>query len=611
MSLDGAFLRIIKNELVQKGLIGARVDKVHQPSKEELVITLRGAGESYRLLLSASPGTARVCLTDSIPENPKTPPMFCMLLRKHLSGGRLENIIQDGLERIVCFDFFCMNEIGDMVKNRLAVEIMGRSSNIILMSEKSGETRVIDSIKRVTDEVSSVRRILPGIIYETPPREPRMSLFGFSRDELLSKLSENREGRLSKTIIQLFEGVSPIFAREAAHYCAKDTDIDVGGVLKDEAKLDKLFFFLERAKQAINGKPLLVIAKEKSGKPFDFCFVNIEQYGHEVVITPYENANLLLDSFFRDRAEINRSRQRSGELLKMLMNVYERILRRLENQKVELIECRGREALKTAGDIITANLYRIKKGDTHITAKDFVTGEEIKVTLSDRLSPPQNAQKYYSDYKRLDNADKKLEELIKSGEQELIYINSVFDAASRAATDDEVNEIRLELAETGYLKHVAAQKGKNGKKTQKQEKSLPPLRFLSSDKIEILVGRNNKCNDRLTFKLAKPNDIWLHTQNIAGSHVIVSSNGAYVSEQTLTEAALLAAYHSNAGNSSRVPVDYTEARYVKKPGGAKPGMVIFKNNKTLFVTPDKDAINKLKSKKFEIEDKAAKSALSR
>lgn len=594
MSLDGAFLHLVKTELKAKNLIGARVDKIHQPSRDEIVLHLRAQGGTSRLLFSANPMSARVCLTESPAENPKTPPMFCMLLRKHLGGGRLEEIAQDGLERILSLDFLCMNEIGDMVTNRLVIEIMGRSSNIMLLTRSDAGWRVIDSIKRVTDEVSSVRRVLPNITYELPPRPERLLITSCGNDEVVAALAEHRHERLHKALLKIFEGISPIFARECAYYAARDVDIAAGDVLDKPSALDRLLFFITRAREALSGgtaRPVLVSSpvEGRAGKPLDFCFVPVEQYGGEMLVTPYDSASALLDAFFSSRSAADRMKQRSGELLKRLVNTYERILRKTELQKQELQACREREQFRVRGDLINANIYRIEKGQKSVTVDNYFTGGQETIELDARLTPAQNAQKYFSEYKKRYTAEKMLTTLIAEAEKELIYVDSVFDAVSRASGDSELEEIRRELVETGYLRGRSSPKGKKG---EKQPKSLPPLRFVSSSGIEILVGRNNRQNDTLTLKTARPDDIWLHTQNIAGSHVIVCH--ADPDDATLTEAAQLAAYCSKARDSSRVPVDCTAVRYVKKPHGAKPGMVIFTNNKTLFVTPDENLYKTLK-----------------
>lgn len=581
MSLDGAFLHIVRNELMP--LVGSRVDKVYQPSREEIVISLRTLHDgAKKLIFSANSMSARVNLTAAAFENPQQPPMLCMLLRKHLGGGRLSDIRQDGLERILYFDFECTNEIGDAVTNTLIAEIMGRHSNIILV--RNG--RVVDSVKRITDDISSVRRILPNIEYETPPREDRLCLLDCSADEVLTAIEDSPE-RLSKKLTAVLEGVSPIFARECAYYAAKDVDAVCSG-LTDSAK-DRLRFILGKAKKALEGNAEFTVVSELNGRKKDFCFINIEQYSTGMLTYRCDSANELLDSFFAAAGRTERTKQRAHDLLKLLMNTYERVSRKLELQKKELAECGEREVFRVCGDLLNANIYRLEKGMTKVTLEDFYTGEPREITLDARLSPAQNAQKYYNEYRKLDTAEKKLTDLIAKGQQELVYIDSVFDAVSRTDSEADLAEIRRELREQGYLRGGV-------RADEKMKKLSEPLKFRSSDGFDILVGRNNRQNDQLTLKTAKAADIWLHTQGIAGSHVIIRTEGKEVPEQTLFEAAMLAAYHSKGRESSQVPVDYTAVKFVKKPAGAKPGMVIFTNNRTLFVAPDEELCEKLKIK---------------
>lgn len=581
MSLDGAFLHIVKNELMP--LIGSRVDKVYQPSREEIVISLRTLRDgAKKLILSANSVSARVNITSAAFENPAQPPMLCMLMRKHLGSGRLTDIRQDGLERILYLDFECTNEIGDIVTNTLIAEIMGRHSNIILVRDG----RVIDSVKRVTDDISSVRRILPNIVYETPPRSERLDLLVVSPEEVLSAIEGSTE-RLSKKLTAVLEGVSPIFARECAYYCAKDVDA-VCNELSESAR-DRLRFILAKAKKALNGEAEFTVVSELSGKKKDFCFINIEQYSTGMLTSHCDSANELLDSFFAAADRSERTKQRAHDLLKLLMNAYERVSRKIELQKKELAECSEREVFRVCGDLINANIYRLEKGMTKAELEDFYTGEIRVITLDARLTPAQNAQKYYNEYRKLDTAEKMLTELIAKGQQELVYIDSVFDAVSRTDSEADLAEIRRELREQGYLRGGV-------RPDEKVKKQSEPLKFRSTDGFEILVGRNNVQNDRLTLKTAKAADIWLHTQGIAGSHVIIRTEGQEVPEQTLYEAAMLAAYHSKGRESSQVPVDYVAIKFVKKPAGAKPGMVIFTNNRTLFVAPDEALVSSLKTK---------------
>ena len=581
MSLDGAFLHIACNEL--QPLVGARVDKVYQPSREEIVVSLRTYRDGgKKIVLSANSVSARVNLTTAAFENPQQPPMFCMLLRKHLSGGRLMAIRQDGLERIVSLDFECTNEIGDIVTNSLVAEIMGRHSNIILVRDG----RVIDSVKRITDDISSVRRVLPGIQYEAPPRQDRLCLLDAEPQQVLDAIADSPE-RLCKKLSAVLEGVSPILTREMAWYSAKDVDAACNA-LSDSAK-DRLRFILGRVKSAVSGgECCFTVVSEPGGRKKDFCFINIEQYSTSMVISHENSANELLDGFFASQDRTERTRQRAHDLLKLLMNSYERVSRKLELQKKELAECSEREVFRVRGDLINANIWRLEKGQSKAVLEDFTTGEPVEIQLDPRLTPAQNAQKYYTEYRKLDTAEKKLTELIAKGQQELVYIDSVFDAASRTDSESDLAEIRRELREQGYLKGGV-------RADEKVKKTSDPLHFRSSEGFEILVGRNNRQNDQLTLKTAKATDIWLHTQGIAGSHVIIRTEGRQPGEQTLFEAAQLAAFHSKGRSGSGVPVDYVAVKFVKKPAGAKPGMVIFTNNRTLYVTPDENLVNSLKA----------------
>lgn len=583
MSLDGALLHCVKQEL--SALVGARVDKIYQPSREELVISLRmlnsGDRTAKRLIFSANGTAARVNLTSAEFDNPSAPPMFCMLMRKHLSNGKLTGIRQDGLERILYFDFECVNEIGDLVTNTLVCEIMGRHSNIILVRDR----RVVDSVNRVADaEFQGIRRILPNIQYETPPRAERLNILEAEPREIVSALVQ-RTDRAAKALTDVLEGISPVFAREAVFYAAGDTDIPCGELTGGAG--ERLAEFLENAKSAlVSGKArYTLLTCEALGKR-DICFVDVEQYGSLYEKRFFSTANELLDSFFEGTACSDRMKQRSRDLLKTLNTAYERVARKLEIRRNELKDCSGREQFRVCGDLINANIYRLEKGMTVCTLEDFYTGVPREITLDARLTPAQNAQRYYAEYRKLCNAEEKLGGLIEKGENELKYLDSVLDCVSRTEGEAELSEIRRELREQGYIKGVV-------KGDETRRKLSEPMRFFSSDGFEILVGKNNRQNDQLTLKTAKASDVWLHTQNIAGSHVIIRTNGQSPTERTLFEAAQLAAYHSKGRSGSGVPVDYTAVKFVKKPAGAKPGMVIFSNNRTLYVTPSREFVEKL------------------
>ena len=588
MALDGAFLHCILNELTQgdDGLIGARVDKIHQPSREEIVMSLRTRGRNAKLLLSANASSARIHLTRTTLENPKQPPMFCMLLRKHLNGGRLINIRQDGLERIAALDFECMNELGDIVTITLICEIMGRHSNIIVVDANG---KIIDAIKRINAEMSSVRQVLSGLEYSPPPRQDKANFLTGNEQEILLAIDNARNEELSKVLVKSLEGISPIFARECAFFVTGGQSVFKEDLT--EPMKAKILDFLKWSAKKMRKCPEYTVVIEQSGKLKDFSFIKVNQYGNTMNTVRYNTASELLDKFYHERDRQSRMKQRSHDLLKLVTNTSERISRRVEAQRIELQESRNREYLKICGDLINANIYRLERGQTFAELENFYEEDSpiVKIKLDPRLSPAGNAQKYYSDYRKADNAEKKLKKLIASGEQELIYIDSVLDAIMRTTGESDLIEIREELAQQGYLRRA--------RKTSKMEKPLPPMKYKSSDGYEILVGRNNMQNHKLSLKIAKKHDIWLHTQDIHGAHVIVITNGDDVPMPTLEEAAIIAAFHSKARESASVPVDYTYAKYVKKPNGAKPGMVIFDNNKTLYVTPDEQRIELLSVKR--------------
>lgn len=584
MALDGVFLRLIKNQL--EPLIGGRVDKIHQPSREEILLTIRTREGAFRLLFNTGAGNARVHVTTAEIENPKTPPMFCMLMRKHLSSGKLMDIRQDGFERILYFDFDSANEMGDICRFTLAIEIMGRHSNLILINS---ENKIVDSIKRVGQDMSSVRMILPGMTYTLPPKEQRFSLIDNESSEICNGVKDYPKYTLPKALMKVIEGISPVFAREAEFYTAKGEELVVENMTDEH--FDRLNFFIKKtASDLKSGENKYTVLRTKDGLLKDFCFCDISQYGNLMITKQFESPCEVLDYFYSQRDSVARMKQKAQDLFKLLMNTIDRISRRTANQRQELKECAEREKLKKCGDLIMSNLYRIEKGQGSVEVEDFYEPDcpIIKIKLDKRLNPSQNAQKYYREYRKLDTAEKKLTGLIKEGEEELLYIDSVFDSLTRATTEGEVAELRTELAEQGYVK-LSRIKGK-------PPKAMPPMKFISSDGYEILVGRNNKQNDKLTCKTADKTDIWLHTKEITGSHTIIRCNGENPPENTILEAAIIAAYHSKGRNSSQVPVDFTLIKNVKKPTGAKPGMVIFTSNQTLYVTPDEELVEKLKFK---------------
>ena len=583
MALDGSFLRQLKHELEEQ-ILEARVDKVHQVSREELILILRSRGGNCKLYISAGADSPRIHLTSTSFENPKTPPMFCMLMRKHLIGAKIIGIEQEGLDRILKLIFETRNEMGDMVQITGIIEIMGRHSNFIVVDQ---DGRIIDSIKRVDDTMSSVRPILPGMRYVLPPAQDKLLLTEASPEEMVDAILHGKDVPLSKAILNAVQGVSPLVCREIANYVFLGDDWVISQMNSDQ--IDRLRFFLGRVRDMVKhhgGTPTAI--SDSKGKPQDFSFLDIHQYGATMVSRQYESYSQLLDQFYTQRDHVHRMKHRSADLLKFLANTSDRIARKVNLQKKELEDCAQREQWKMFGDILSANLWSLQKGDREAVLPNFYDENMAMVTipLDVRKTPSQNAQKYYAEYRKADTAEKKLLELIEQGEQEYLYIDSVFDALTRAATMDELAAIRSELEQQGYLRA----QNRKGMKPQK----LNPKKYVSDDGFTILVGRNNIQNDQLTLKESKGRDMWFHTKNIPGSHCIVVSEGMDIPDSTLTQAAILAATNSSAVDSAQVPVDYTQIKHIKKPKGGKPGMVIYHVYNTAYVNPDLELEKRLR-----------------
>ncbi len=576
MALDGLTLSFIKQEIADAA-VGCRVEKVHQPSREELVLILRGRNGAHKLLLSAGANSPKIHFTAFPPENPAKPPMLCMLLRKHLTSALLTGIRQEGLERALFLDFDATNEIGEPVKLTLCIEIMAQYSNIILINE---EGIILDAVKRVDSETSSRRQILPGMLYKLPPKQNKPDLYSVESVEIAKNAAEISGKTASAALLASVQGLSPIVCREVVSRALGEdkraemlTDSDVNSIGTELDKLTKAPVI-----------PCAVI--DLSGKPIDFSFTEITQYGDNIKLKKYESFSELLDDFYFEKDRIERTKQNSAELQKLVSNLIQRTARKLDLQRAELKQCADREQLKINAELIAANIYQLKKGAPFYEVYNYYTNEMTRINVNPALSPNENSQRYYKEYRKAKTAEQMLTTLIAQGEEELMYLDTVADALSRAETTAQIGEIKAELTHTGYLKN----KQKPGTKAPKP---LSPMEYESSDGFTILVGRNNEQNDRLSLKTASKSDLWLHTQKFPGSHTVIVTNGEEVPENTLIEAAIIAAYHSSARQSSGVPVDYTQVRNLKKPQGAKPGKVIYHVYNTLYVTPDRDLVNKL------------------
>ena len=572
MALDGIFLRHIKTELEQEAL-GARVSQIYQPNRDELVFALRTYGGNKKLLLSSRANSPRVNFCTKTPENPSQPPMFCMLLRKRIGGGKLVAVRQMDCDRVLFLDFECVNELGDTVMITVACEIMGMYSNIIVINS---DGVIIDSLKRVDLTMSSRRLVLPNIKYELPEPQDKLNILTSTPEQIAERVrSLESETTLSKALLKVIQGVSPIVCRELEYRVFEGATNRVEGVF-----YDRLITQLQRLKEVAENcseKPCIVYRED--GKPMDFCFMPVEQYGEFARVESKDGFSQVLDAFYDERDTQERMRVKSQGLTKLLSNTCERIARKISKQQTELAQCENREQLRICGDLLQANLYRIERGAPFVDVENFYDeeGRTLRIKLNPAISPAANAQKYYKDYQKAKNAEAVLGEQIEKGKAELEYVESVLDTVTRAETEQELAQIREELTEQGYLHR---QKGK-----QKNLSKLPPMEFTSSDGFRILVGRNNRQNDTLTLKTASKTDMWLHTKDIHGSHTIIIGEGREISDTAILEAARLAAYHSKARQSSQVPVDYTLVKYVSKPSGSKPGMVIYVNNRTVYVTP--------------------------
>ena len=571
MAVDGVFLKLLKEETA-KQLNNSKVDKIYQPSKDELVILFRSFGPALRLYINVKPSAARFNFIDSIPENPSSPPMFCMLLRKKLCGARFIGIEDNGFERICIFVFESHNELGDTVVLKLAVELIGKQPNVILVGS---DGKITDSIRR-SDIESSVRIIQPGAVYKLPEKKEKLSLLDADTLLLTEKINSGN-GYAWKAVVDTVDGISPLVAREILFRAGMDLDT---ALPLNIVSADKIINALRQIRSEITGKGFILL--DESERPMDFSYIKIKQYGNITSVIEKESLSELLDSFFSERDKKERKKALSADLCKNVSTLKNRALRKMNIRTEELKKCDGSEKFRIYGELIKANIHRLQRGDRVACVENYYDDMKmVTIPLNTALSPAENAQKYFKEYKKLCNAAATLGKLIDESRNEYNYFESVEDELSRAETIQELAEIKSELTNLGYLKTA-----RNGKKTNVGR--LKPLEFLSPDGYKVLVGRNNVQNDELTFRIAAKTDIWLHTKDIPGSHTVIICNGTVPPDRTVEYAARMAAFYSKARNSLSVPVDYTMIKFVKKPAGAKPGMVIFTNNHTAFVKPWKD-----------------------
>lgn len=572
MPLDGVYLYKLKDEL--SCLKEAHIDKIYQPSKDELVFLLRSKEGAFRLLISAKQGAARIHLTSSKPENPSSPPMFCMLLRKHLSSAKLIDITQNGFERVITLVFSGKNEMGDTVLLNLVCEFIGSKPNVILLNQNG---IITDALHRSDIETSS-RLIQPGARYKDIEATDKLNILNVSLDTVLQKICSNNNFPLWKAVLNAIEGFSPLTAREIAFYCCND--IEKRPEELTQTQRAELKIALNNIIKDITERTNPVIIGDTS--PKDFSFTNIKQYEPEYTSKTFNSFSEALDTFYSSREHTLRIKQNAHDLYKHLTLLISRTKRKTELRKEELKKCSDREKFRIYGELIKANLYRIKSGLSYFEAENYYDENcaLITIPLDPSISPVANADKYFKEYKKSYTAEKMLTSLIEKDRLDLEYFESVLDSITRADSIAELNEIRQELADTGII-YI----NRNVKKAKPDNTFRE---YASKNGMKILVGKNNRQNDLLTLSVASKQDIWFHTKNIPGSHTVLITNGQPVDEETLIFTASIAAFHSKATLSSSVPVDYTMIKFVKKPSGAKPGMVIYTNEKTLFVTPPKN-----------------------
>ncbi|MBR2876159.1 MAG: NFACT family protein, partial [Clostridia bacterium] len=525
MALDGIFINFLVNE-ISENLIGSKVDKIHQPTKNELVLIMRSKQGMFKLFLTADANAPRFHIIEKAPENPQTPPMLCMLLRKKLVGATLTEIEQFGLDRVVLFKFNATNEIGDKIKLTLAVEIMAQHSNIILINE---ENKIVDAIKRVDAEKSSYRLVLPGAIYKLPPEQNKLDIRNEKENVIFDCILNLPNVRLSSAVLKTLQGVSPLLSREIA---VRVTDDDkFVNELSSEEK-ERLLEVIGKLKVMVNAKiaePNIIL--DKSEKPLEFSFLPILQYGNEYKAITKNQLSELLDGFYSEKDRVNRTRSKASELFKQIDSLIERTVRKLNNRREELKKCADRDEIKIKAELITASQYMLNKGDSVYEVYNYYDNNALmKIDADPALTPSQNAQKYYKEYKKACTAENMLIKLVEEGESELEYLESVKDLLLRSTLEREFNEIKEELASQGFLK------AKNNGKKQMKKASLPPLEFKTSQGLTVLVGRNNTQNDKLTFKTGRKGDIWLHAQKSPGSHVLLVSDGNEVPDDAIVEA---------------------------------------------------------------------------
>lgn len=576
MPLDAVCLQGVVTELAPL-ITGSRIEKIQQPARDQIILLLRG---SRRLLLSASGGQPRLHLTETLRDNPAQPPMFCMLLRKYLSGGIIEKIEQIPLERVVKLTISAADELGERSRYFLLLEAFPRRANLILTDKNS---HILDCLRRIDFEMNQERQVLPGLFYRLPATPDKLNPFTVEMEEFYNRASAAADTPADELLVNTFNGMSPLVARELAFRGCGSVDAP------PPQAADTLWAAFSAWRETVNENNFTPVMLKRIDAPMDFSYMPIAQYGAAVQQENYSSFSALLDDFYAKREQAERVKQKGQDLLKTANNAAARLRRKIVLQGKELLDSKDRDKWRIYGELITANLYRMERGMRCLTAQNYYDPEckDVNIPLDVKLSPQENAAKYFKKYTKAKAAEKHITQQLEMGRAELQYLESVLQELTLAESEQDFNDIRSELIDGGYLRS-------KGKKQSFQRPSKP-REFRSTNGLRILVGRNNRQNDRLTTKDAEKWDLWFHTQRIHGSHVILSTGGAQPDEESIAEAASLAAYFSQAQGSTKVPVDYTPVKYVKKPAGAKPGMVVYTTYKTMLTDPDKKLVKRLEN----------------
>ena len=574
MPLDAVCLQAVVAELAPQ-ITGSRIEKIQQPARDQVVLLLRG---NRRLLLSAGGGQPRLHLTELLRDNPAQPPMFCMLLRKYLSGGIIESIQQAPLERVVTLTVSAADELGERSQFSLILEAVARRANLIL-ADKDGH--IIDCLRRIDFEMNPDRQVLPGLFYHLPTPPDKVSPFTVTEEEFAALAAAAGEGApADQWLVRTVNGLSPLVARELTFRACGSTDAPVTG------HTAALWSAFAAWRDTVNEKHFTPTMLKRSGVPMDFTYLPVQQYGGAAEEETCASFSRLLDDFYEKREQAERVKQKGQDLVKTASNGAARLRRKIAAQEQELAESKNRDKWRVYGELITANLYRMERGMSRLTAQNYYDPDcaDVDIPLDVRLSPQENAAKYFKKYTKAKTAEKYITAQLEKARVELTYLESVLQELTLAESEQDFNDIRAELTDGGYLR------AKGRKQPQRPSK---PREFRSTAGLRILVGRNNRQNDRLTAKDAEKWDIWLHTQRIHGSHVILCTGGAQPDEQSLLEAASLAAYFSQAQDGTKVPVDFTPVKYVKKPAGSPPGFVNYTNYKTILADPSEELVKRL------------------